>query len=273
MALPTNQSKKEDLDAAAKAAENLEIKEDDDQSKNNQEHEDESHENEDDGIEQDPENRDPEEKKVEPTEDKKKPTEEEDTDWKKRYADSTREAQRLALKNDKVLDAVDKAAELPEPTDDEMKKVYTDWDVMTSVEQTMAKQMEKSHRQFSIIKKATDDVKANDEWVKKTRDFADDPVSVQKFPGLAGKENEFVKFCNKDERKSIPLPELADWFSKTLTHNEPQRKSLMPTSTGGEKTETNNGIITDPTKAEILRKSNYREYQRMVKSGKIRISL
>ena len=44
-------------------------------------------------------------------------------DYKKRYADSTREAQILHAKNKKIMEAVEKAKEIPDPTEEELKTV------------------------------------------------------------------------------------------------------------------------------------------------------
>src|SRR5665213_3147982 len=45
-------------------------------------------------------------------------------DWKKRYTDSSREAQILATKNKDLNSVVDQASQLPDPTEDEMKEEY-----------------------------------------------------------------------------------------------------------------------------------------------------
>lgn len=77
---------------------------------------------------------------VPPTQDKTPPEppvetpEDKEAHWKEKFSKSSQEALVLNMKNKEMSRAFEDAAALPEPTEDELKKEFSEWDDMTSTE-------------------------------------------------------------------------------------------------------------------------------------------
>lgn len=216
--------------------------------------------------EETPENESEEDEDIDNTPDPKTPTPEE------RYKESTREAQVLYSKQKKFTETVEKAAQLPEPTPEELQAEYSDWDVMTETEQRFAKENLMNKRRFEMIHEATLEGKKLDEWVEKVDSFL--VQGVTKHPRLVGKEEKFKAFCMKPTRRGVDLDDLVGAFLFGMADNQPARKkgSLLATGSGGRSSAPQQEFM-DEKQAAVLRTKNHKLYQRMVREGKIKINI
>ena len=88
-----------------------------------------------------------------------------------RYRNSTREAQILHSKTKKFTESVKAAADLTEPTEEELKAEYSDWDDMTETEQRLAKRTLMSERKFNLVHGAVLEGEKITEWEGKVDEF------------------------------------------------------------------------------------------------------
>ena len=190
---------------------------------------------------------------------------------KEKNVASSREAQILHAKNRKITEAIENASDIPEPTEDEMKKEYSDWDVMSDFEKKMAKQTLTSSRRFNTIGEVTKEFKDLDAWEKKVEDFVDDPNSLVKHPRLDGKQEEFRTFATKPSRRGVSFEDLIPAFLYKAEEEAPkkQKGSMFEQGSGGpaEKVKKSNKISIED--AGVLRKTNYAKYKEYLKGGKI----
>lgn len=226
---------------------------------------DEDDQNEDDEEEEDnppqaPKNPDPKPKEEEP-------------DYKKRYSDSSSEAHILYSKNKKMADAISKAGEVAEPTEEELKAEYSDWDDMTDTEKRLAKRSLHDSRKLQAITESAKEFKDLDEWNKKVTDFLIDPETLVDHPQLEGKEEDFKTFVtSKSTRMGVDFDDLVASFLYAESQKvKPKNKgSMFEHSSSGKngkpKPKSDKISIAD---SKLLMKTNYKKYLELLKLGKI----
>lgn len=232
---------------------------------------------------------DPEEDPVDPNEGEddedptppKKPVDppKEDEDLKtelakkdKKLKASSREAQILYARNKQVQEAIQKASEMPEPTDEEMMAEYQDWDVMSDFEKKMARESEASKRRLKAITDVNQQFKDLEAWQKQVDTFMDDPQTLIDNPALEGRVDDFREFATKPTRRGVDFDILISSFLYQIDSDKTskKKKGMFPKGNGGQQqkpSKSTNKISLD--QARELRKNNYSEYKRLLLEGKI----
>ena len=208
----------------------------------------------------------------EPKKPEEKPEEEEKPDYKKRYEDSSREAHILYSKTKKITEVIEKAGDVPEPTEDELRSEYPEWDVMSDFEQKLAKKNMINDRKFDAIGEATKEFKDMETWGKKVDTFLADPETLSKNPALEGKEDEFKVFVSKETRRGVDFADLVSAFlySEDQKPKVEHKGSMFETGTGGrnEKPKPKSDKI-NAEESRRLRITDYKKYLEYLKAGKI----
>lgn len=189
-----------------------------------------------------------------------------------RYKQSTREGQVLFAKQRKFAETVEMANQLPEPTDDEVKAVYTNWEDMTDTERLLAKDNYINRRKFDLVYQATQEGKQIEEWAEKVDSFL--TVDASKYAKLAGREDEFKNFALKPTRRGLDMHDLAKLFLYDIAEapSTPKRGSLLASGSSGNAPKPKPDFI-DEKQAQKLRTSNHKLYQKLVREGKVKIEL
>lgn len=214
----------------------------------------------------------PEEEKKEADQDALK---KENETLKKNYADSTREAQKLYRNNVEVNRALDEASKLEPPTDEEMMKVFPEWDTLDDVTKRIARENELSKRKFDMLQKASEVTKSIQAWNEKVDAFIGDPKTMINYPELEGKEEDFKIYVSGKEgigaHFDVLVPAfLHDVASKKTSHKGQQ---MFERGTGGpsDKPAQKSDKI-NLTEARLLMKTDYKKYVKYLKEGKIDMS-
>lgn len=197
------------------------------------------------------------------------PKKEEKPTIEERYKGQQQENQVLFAKTKKFNEAVENAAKLPEPEEKELKAEYPNWEDMTDFERQLAKENLSNKKKFDTIYQATLEGKKIDDWNQKVEGFLVEGIT--KYPNLVGKEEAFKTFSNKETRRGVDLDVLVSAF---LFDNDSQPKpkrnnSLLESgSSGGGNKPAEQTITAD--QAEQLRTKNQKQYNKLVKTGKIK---
>lgn len=193
-----------------------------------------------------------------------------------RYKDQQTEAQIQVARNKSLVDKVDEAANLPEPTVEELKAFTArdgvDWEDLSISEQAMWKRTYIADKRFALVNESVQSVKQIDEWASKVDTFIDESDGKPEFLPLSGHEADFRKFCMIEAHRGTPIDILLGAFLHKLPAPEKKRGSLLNTGGGGEKTE-DTGKIIDADAVATLRVTNPREYKRLLKAGKIQVEV
>lgn len=194
-------------------------------------------------------------------------------DYKKRYSDSTREAQRLAQKNKGLAKSIADAAAIQEVTDEDVQAEYPEWNDMTPTEQRLAKDNILSKKRFELIEQATSQFKNIDDWTEKVDTYVGNPVTLNKHPELEGKVDEFKEFANRPTWQNIDFDNIILGFLGEQAKNKvPKKGKMFPTGGGGgavEPTKPSDGKIS-AAEGRTLMKTDYQKFKQMLKDGKIR---
>lgn len=194
-------------------------------------------------------------------------------DWKKRYGDSSREAIILSVKNKELNSAIDLAANLPEPTDEEMTTAYSDWEDLTDTQRKIAKESLLNKKRFELINGATQKYKKVEDWHEKVDTYVGDPRTLIANPQLEGKVEEFKVFASKPTRVGMDFEDLVLAFLGEEAKNiKPTHKGqeMFPSGSAGSKIipQVPSDKLTVAQGAALLQ-SNPEEWKRLGKAGKI----
>lgn len=194
-----------------------------------------------------------------------------------RYKSQQTEAQIQAARTRAITQKVDEAANLPEPTEQELRDYVAtkggDWDLLSPFEQSLAKDTLINTKKFNLVNESVQTVKKIDEWAAKVDEFIDSTDAKPEFVKLSGHEAEFRRFAMKESHRGAPIDSLLlPAFLNQLPAPVKKRNALFETGGGGEKAE-NPTVITDADTAATLRQTNPREYKRQLKAGKIKVEV
>lgn len=190
--------------------------------------------------------------------------EEDQVDYKKKFSESSREAQRL-LDETKRLEGekTELESKLEQSNensfDDELSKKYPNWDEMTETEQTIVRNQEKLDQRLAV----SEEEKA---WEK------DYLKAKEEFPQLKEFEDDFKTFCYKYPR-SVDASTLAPAFLRqkgvSLEKQETPDRIGLEKSTGGTKPDKQAGQYSQED-IKRLRDADYEKYLKLVKNGRIK---
>lgn len=202
--------------------------------------------------------------------------EESEEDKEKKYRSQQTEAQIQAEKNKALTDRVEEAANLPEPTEEEVAQYVrskgVDPEELTAFELAMAKDSLINSKRFGLVNDAVKSQKQVDKWAGDVDSFIESTDSKPEYVDLSGHEDEFRKYAMKESHRGAPLDVLAAAFLHTLPPAKPNRGELFQRGGGGEREKRSDGIM-DADRAAELRKNNPKEYKRLVKAQKIKLDI
>lgn len=193
-------------------------------------------------------------------------------DYRKKFVESSREAQILHAKNKKYSDAVDAAAGLTDISDDEMRKEFPDWDDMTQTEQRLAKRTTLNERRFALISDARAEEKDVESWNSKVDEFIENPETLVHNPKLEGKQEEFRLFAGKPTRRGVAFDVLVGAFLHELAESKPAPKTgkMFETGTGGPNDRPKPKSDKIPlAEAQVIMETDYPRYRQLLKDNKI----
>lgn len=197
----------------------------------------------------------------------------EDVDYKKKFSESSREAQIQSYKNKELNKAIKEASELPDPTEAELLKEYPEWEDMTATEQRLAKNDYINTRRFRLIEEATQKFAKVDEWNAKVDTFLDDPKTFIAYPELEGKLEEFKLFSSKPTRRGLDFEDLVLAFNGDLAKNKPKPKKGQMFESGSGGRQSAAAPKDDKLSVEEgrkLMKADFPKFKQLLKEGKIR---
>ena len=212
-----------------------------------------------------------EEDEAEPSKEEKEVLKEKLEAEKKKSSASARENQKIYAKNRVINQALVEAEELPEPTEEELAKEFSDWDEMTSVEKNLAKETVISRNWRKTISKAKEQATKIEKWNDSVESFIDDPKTLTTYPDLEGKTEEFKTYATNEQNNSVPFNILISAFLHDHgVSNKPHKGRMFERGSGGpnDRPQHKSDKIT-LEEARTLRETNYTKYKEYLVAGKI----
>lgn len=195
----------------------------------------------------------------------------EEPDYKKKFVESTRESQILASRNRKMTEVLEQADQLPDPTPEELKAQFPDWELIDPVQQILIKDSIKNKKIFSMLGQVTKESKDIEAWNAKVDEFVSDPKTLIQYPDLEGKQDELKVYATKATRRGVEFDDIVASFlfseSKTKTKS---KGSMFQAPTAGPSTpvKPKTDKIT-MAEAIVLKKTNFNKYKEFLIAGKI----
>lgn len=199
-------------------------------------------------------------------------------DYRQKFMASSREALIQREQNKKINSAVEEASQIQDVTEDELKQQARleglKYEDLTAFEKSMLKRTLISEKQFAVIRQSSQESSQINEWLGKVDDFIDNEDTAKQYPKLAGRESEFRSFAMKESMRGIPLNVVMSAFMFDVANDPTTRKkgSMLLSSTGGGQTAPKPKQLTEED-ALAIRKKSPKQYNRMIKEGKIKIDV
>ena len=215
-----------------------------------------------------------EEEKEEEIEEVKEP-ETKEPDITERYRESTREAQILAAKNKKMNQAIEEAAVLPEPTDEDLQQEARiqgfNFDDMDDIQKALFRKSIHNDRKLAKISEVSKETKDWEAWNKKVDEYIDNPKTILANPRLEGRQNEFKTFAAKESRRGVNFEDLVASFLYHVDKSRPKNKGAMfETGHGGEKKQLKpKSDKISLAEADKIRQTNFNKWKELLMADKI----
>lgn len=186
---------------------------------------------------------------------------------KEKFVASAREAQVLHSK----VKGFEKASEVKDPTEEDMKKEYPEWEDLSDFEQKTAKKNWIQDRRNEAIDSVVAESKNVDEWNKKVDEKIEDPQTLIDEPRLEGKTDDFKIFASKPSRRGVDFEDLIKAFLFDVDENKPAKKKgkMFEDGTGGESKKQKPKNKLSIEEGSKLKERNYEEYKRQLLAGNI----
>ena len=187
---------------------------------------------------------------------------------------SARENQKIYAKNRVINQALVEAEEIPDPTEEELSNEYKDWDVMSDLERSLAKDAVISRNWRETIKEAKDQASKIVKWEEEVDKYIEDPVTLNEIPDLEGKTEDFKEFAKQEENNSVPFKTLVGAFlyNKSI-EVKPNKGKMFETGTGGANDKGKRTGKLTIEEGRKLRETNYSKYTELLKAGKIEMDV
>lgn len=207
---------------------------------------------------------------------KEKKTEE---DKNRRYQQQRQESELLNEQRKGIISAIDKSEKIEPPTEEELKAYVKekggDWDILDDFQKNLAKDNLIAKRQQAALNEGLKAVKDVNEWQEQVDTFISENESKQTYKELIGREEDFKQWClRKASTRGIGWEYLVPSFLHDVKQIAKKKGSMLLHGGGGEKPKpaTEPGVISDANQVAQLRVSNPKEYRRLSKEGKIRVT-
>lgn len=194
-------------------------------------------------------------------------------DAKKKFSSSSSEAQVLGFKDKEISKAQEQADALPEPTDEEMKAIYPNWEEIDALTKDLAKDRVLNKKKTDLIAAARAKFKNVQDWNEKVETFVQDPAVLASHPELEGKQEAFKTFANKSTRRGVDFEDLILAFQGEEAKKPPVPKAgeMFPSGDSSSQTPPKPKDDTlSPAEGAALMKSDYKKYKQLLLARKIR---
>jgi hypothetical protein len=191
--------------------------------------------------------------------------------YKKKFSESSKENQKIYAKNRVINKALMDADETPEPTEEELAKEFKDWDIMSEVEKTLAKETVVSRNWRKTIANAKEQATKIEKWNESVDAFVGDPITLNDNPDLEGKTEEFKAFAQQESNNSVPFKILVSAFLHDYSTTKKVNKGKMfEKGMGGsnDKPQPKSDKLT-LEESRKLRLTNFTKWKEYLMAGKI----
>jgi hypothetical protein len=199
--------------------------------------------------------------------------------YERRYKESTKEAMTLYSKNKRIVEKIDEANALPEPTEEELvsyaRKTGTNYDDLDDFTKQVLKETVHNKMKFEKINDLVKETREMDVWADKIDNFIGSVDMNTKYPLIDDNADKFRKFCLEKEHRGADIGMLASAFLYEMSitpAKKPSKGSMLLTGGSSGRGDNKPAGLTEED-AKNIRASDPKEYKRLIKAGKIKIEI
>lgn len=193
-----------------------------------------------------------------------------------RLKESGQEAMILNSKNKKILETIEEAENLPEPTQEELeiyaKEMGTDFGDLDTFAQNVLKENLQNKRRFGKISDLVAQEREVSKWVDNVKEFLSAEDINEKYPSLLNKEDEFIKYASKRTHIGSDLDLLVAGFMWKQP-SKSKKSVLLPVGRGkpvGSLPKKSKALTEED--AKVIRSKDHKKYKEMIKAKKFKTS-
>lgn len=202
----------------------------------------------------------------EPEKKSQEPEPQPEIDYKRKFAESTREVQILQAKLKQLEEKLDKVGRDEIPAEEELKKIYPDWDLLDDFSKQLAEKNLILEKRLGKIEAEEIQRKEEMKWEKELEEFLEKNKILENYPKLAGKEKEFRQFAKKPTHRGVSLDVLAKAFLFEIPEEMPllKKEPVLEPGSGGTKEVPSAKKKIDFEELRILRKENPKKWREII---------
>ena len=194
-------------------------------------------------------------------------------DYKKKFAESTKENQILQERIKEKESQLGFITKDEPPTETEMRKLYPDWDDRMDEEKEILRKQVSLEKRINKATLLLTKMQEERNWNTEIDQFLEKAKIMDEYSDLKGRESEFRAFANKPTHRGISLEVLARAFLYHPEEKTPQPKQshLLEKGSGGRSKPPKASLT--PEDIRNLRKNDPKKYNQLVREKKIKIEL
>ena len=210
----------------------------------------------------------PEVETPETTEKTPEQSETDKTDYREKFSNSSRENQVILGKNKDLESRIDNLTNIKDPTEEDLKKEFSNWEFMSDGERDLAKANVKTQQ----LNLRTQNMLLDQQDKAKAKEVLDNVYTTH--PELVAKKDEFEAYMRKPSHKGASPEILAKAFKSDFAEELADNKKPEAKGDKGTALETGSGGANAPATPSIsdkdieaIRKTNPKKYTELIKKG------
>ena len=187
--------------------------------------------------------------------------------YKKKFTESSRENQILLDKLKITEEKLGKVEKNEIPAEEELKKIYSNWEDMTEQEQGSATNNLLLKRRVDRIDQEVGGLREENSWEAKLNNFLERAKLLDEYPELEKKKTEFRKFAKMPSHKGASIEVLARAFLFKGAKEVPSpthKGSVLERGSGGEKINPAPKKKLTPEELSNIRLNDPKEYKKII---------
>jgi len=189
-----------------------------------------------------------------------------EVDYKKKFAESTRENQILASKIKQVEEKLGEIAKNEIPAEEELKKLHPNWEEMSDLEKESTKKNLILERRLGRVEQEVQGNREEKQWSTEIDHFLEKAKILDEYSELEQRGKEFKEFANMPTHKGVSPEVLARAFLFKEAEAPPvvHKGSVLERGSGGEKIGGAPEKKMTPDELKTLRENDPKKYKDVI---------
>jgi hypothetical protein len=197
--------------------------------------------------------------------------------YKEKFKNSSRESLNNFFKYKKITDTIDEASNLPEPTEEELI-TYTrvqgaEYGELDEFTKNIVKKTYLNEQKMNRVAEVAKESKEIDKWVEHVDSFLEADETINQFPSLEDRADDFRSYCLKAGRRGMDLNDLVASYLYNLGRSNKKKSQSLFLSQGNGRNRDVKPVGMTGADLATIRTTDPKEYRRLIRTGKARLKI